>query len=281
MIFRRPNRGQPPSSEQLTTASSDTVMNQLTWFSQQAEDFFVWLNFINVARSDGICVEIGGSDGVTYSNTVFFEKRLGFKCVLIEPEEKFFRKLIMNRPQAMCVRSAVTNSDAKYIEFIGDDFTAGCADTMSEEHLQHYHRSAAKTSVANMKMETILNDLNITYIDFFSLDVEGGELQVLQSINWDRVSIYVVAVELDGHNEEKDKLVRELLMTRGFEFKHRISINEFWVNPNYSRKELLFDVKLRPNYKGEDLNDYGIHAFLWDQNLRHRLGQEVSRYPQS
>jgi FkbM family methyltransferase len=254
------------------------VMDRLVWFSQQAEDFFVWLNFINVARSDGVCVEIGGSDGVTYSNSMFFEKRLGFKCVLIEPEEKFFRKLVMNRPQAICVKAAVTNSEALYVEFVGDDFTGGCTDTMSEQHLQHYHKAASKVAVPNMKMETILDDLSVTHIDFFSLDVEGGELQVLESINWKKVSIYVVAVELDGHNEEKDDLVRELLSKQGFKYQHHISINEFWVNPKYERKDILFDSKLRPDYKGEDLNNYGIHAFLWDQKLRDRLGQEVASY---
>jgi len=54
-------------------------------------------------------------------------------------------------------------------------------------------------------LDNIFNEENITYIDFFSLDVEGGELDVLNTINWSNISIYLICIELDGHNKEKDE----------------------------------------------------------------------------
>ena len=39
------------------------------FYSQQIEDLYVYNNFINKPNSTGIFVELGGLDGVTYSNT--------------------------------------------------------------------------------------------------------------------------------------------------------------------------------------------------------------------
>ena len=68
-----------------------------TFYSQQGEDFFIFRNFINLKRSDGIFLELGACDGLLYSNTFFFEKELDFKGILIEPIKEFYDKLIVNR----------------------------------------------------------------------------------------------------------------------------------------------------------------------------------------
>ena len=49
---------------------------------------------------------------------------------------------------------------------------------------------------------------NITHIDFFSLDVEGAELEVLKTLDLSAVHISVLVVEQDGTNPEKDGAVR-------------------------------------------------------------------------
>ena len=45
-------------------------------------------------------------------------------------------------------------------------------------------------------------------INLFSLDVEGGELSVLRTLDLEATNIQVVVVELDGRNPEKDEQVR-------------------------------------------------------------------------
>ena len=46
------------------------------------------------------------------------------------------------------------------------------------------------------KLQTLFDKYNINYVNFFSLDVEGAEYSVLQSMNWDRVIIDVFCVEI-------------------------------------------------------------------------------------
>ena len=39
-------------------------------------------------------------------------------------------------------------------------------------------------------------------------------------------------------------------------------INEFWINPNYFRKNLLFDSSKKSDKFTGNMNDYGNHIYL-------------------
>jgi hypothetical protein len=54
------------------------------------------------------------------------------------------------------------------------------------------------------------------YFDFFTLDVEGAEYAVLQSINFDLVGFGVIVVEADTHNKRKNMAVRTFLESNGY-----------------------------------------------------------------
>lgn len=72
------------------------------FYSQQGEDIFVFRNFINQKRMDGIFVELGALDGITYSNIKFFEDNLDFKGVLIEPITHWYNKMVLIRSNSTC-----------------------------------------------------------------------------------------------------------------------------------------------------------------------------------
>ena len=56
---------------------------------------------------------------------------------------------------------------------------------------------------------------DITNIDIFILDVEGGELVALQTMNWN-ISVDFWVIELDNTNPEKDRAVSDLLLSKGY-----------------------------------------------------------------
>lgn len=68
-----------------------------------------------------------------------------------------------------------------------------------------------------MPLQAILETFAITHIDFFSLDVEGAELEVLQTLNFLLTHINVIVVEQDNTQPEKDESVRQLLLANNFE----------------------------------------------------------------
>jgi len=205
--------------------------------SQFGEDVYVLNNFINVNTSDGFFVELGAMDGYTYSNTRFFEEALEFKGVLIEPTNQY-DKLAVNRPNCKNVNLAVNYSNEKSL-FIGNGACGGLVDPMSQTFKEKYHKDKDGYYVNCAPFGDILRNNQVPYIDLLSIDVEGGEQVVLETMDWD-IPVFVIIIELDGHNPEKDQKCRDILLERGFTFDIRVNINEFWINKNYARKEKLF-----------------------------------------
>lgn len=70
----------------------------------------------------------------------------------------------------------------------------------------------------------------VSYIDFLSIDVEGGEWEVLKSIRPDllKKKVSLICIELDGHNPEKDLRCRKYLHSLGFTRLIRLGLNEFY-----------------------------------------------------
>jgi FkbM family methyltransferase len=213
-----------------------------SFYSQQGEDVYIYNNFINKVCPDGIFVELGAMDGICYSNTKFFEDELQMTGTLIEPTNQYY-SLIHNRPKCKCYNLAVNNTKDK-VKFLGDGPTAGMVDTMSESFKNHWHKNNNNEYyVDGEPISDILDKSDIKYIDLITIDVEGGEEVVLKTLNYN-IPIYVICVELDGNNKDKHERCRQILLEKGFTFNKRMCINEFWVNNNYFRKDLLYNETL-------------------------------------
>lgn len=230
------------------------------FYSQQGEDFFIFRHFINQNCEDGIFLELGACNGEKYSNTLFFEKNLGFKGILIEPVEEMFKDLKKNRKNNICINTVISTNKSEEVLVNGP--VSGISNNMNEEFKKKWHkRTQKKRNINSLKLNDIFKENNINYIDFFSLDVEGSELEVLKTIVWENIDIYLICIELDNLNSEKDNLCRNILLNNNFKFIHKIGLNEFWINESYSRKEKLFNNSNKSIFSG-NLNDYGEHLYL-------------------
>ena len=71
---------------------------------------------------------------------------------------------------------------------------------------------------------TMLLALNQTRVDFLSLDVQGFELPILQTLHWDLIDIRSIAVEyLLGQKAE----LRQYLESRGYTFIKDIRFHHY------------------------------------------------------
>ena len=59
-------------------------------------------------------------------------------------------------------------------------------------------------------------------IDYFSLDVEGSELQILETIPWSEVKVNVFTIEFNGRKPDQIAMTK-LLEDNGFKFLREIS----------------------------------------------------------
>lgn len=223
------------------------------FYSQWAEDAFLSKYFLNTVAADGSFIELGACDGVSFSNTKYFEETLKFgRGLLIEPVPHMFARIATHRPKCAAVCAAITSparaAASPTLEFVGDCETAGCTITMGGAHAERWHGGARRYDVPCRTMAAVLAEVELEYIDFFSLDVEGHEGDVLEGFPWASVPVGVLLFEtLDAHPVAAAHC-RDLLMARTkLRFaakcgKSSAGCSEVWCDPGYARRAKLFSL---------------------------------------
>ena len=209
---------------------------QIGWnsnfYSQAGQDRIIYDVFFKSKKQNGYFVDIGAYDGITGSNSYFFEKNLGWEGILIEPSRNQFSKLEKNRKN-ICFNNAISNK-IQSIEFI--DVIKGLTQ-MSGLKQESY------TDTYNM-LDSDLNTLTECYvidtstfsnlvkrknIDYLSIDIEGGELDLIHSIDFSSYQIKVLSIE---NNKPNEIIYHEHLSKNGFVFFDFCGQDEIYYNPN-------------------------------------------------
>ena len=74
---------------------------------------------------------------------------------------------------------------------------------------------------------------NTTYFDFFSLDVEGAELEALLSLDYSKVGFGIIFAEADAHNIMKNYALRTFLEQQGYIFLWSMDRSDWFINTNF------------------------------------------------
>jgi FkbM family methyltransferase len=197
------------------------------YFSQQEEDKILFEKYLNYRN--GIFIELGAMDGITFSNTLFFEKELGWTGVLIEPTGQF-NQLKNNRPNCININCAISEINGD-VEFIGDHALGGITKTMHENHRGGWKldENGGTYMVKSLPISEAILHANLSKVDLFSIDVEGGELEVLKTFNWS-IPVYIILIEM-SYDEHRNELCREIMRNNQLEFDMVIGINEVYFQP--------------------------------------------------
>ena len=176
-------------------------------YSQGCEDWWAWQHWFADRTRPGFFLELGALDGVQYSNTLFFEETLGWDGLLIEVDPNNFDMLCCNCRKATAVHAAVCNT-SRTVNFVsgGRGATGGILEFMDRAHRDTWisdtgtkakkKREVKKEPILCAPLRDTFNALNVTHIDFMSLDVEGAEMEVLHSIDWAITTVDVMVVEV-------------------------------------------------------------------------------------
>jgi len=211
--------------------------NNIKFYSQQDEDKYIIQYLLKENISDGTFLEVGGCDGILYSNTKTLEDHFNFKGILIEPQKHYYDKLVINRPNCHCYNYAISEEKDENVDFIGNSPMGGILKTMANSDLNNFVNSSIY-KVKNTSMKNIINDSCLNYIDFMIIDVEGGELEVLKTIDFN-FPIFCIIIEAASNQQEKNTIFGDYLKSKGFTYKERQRGNEVWLNKNYFRKHLF------------------------------------------
>ncbi len=204
--------------------------------SQHHQDEFI-INYFK-QKKNGVFVDIGAHDGITLSNTYVLEKEYGWTGICVEPMDHEYKKLAECRTSKN-YHCAIydTNGIEKFtmLEYDGyPDMLSGIAKDMSIVHMGHVlsegNRMGAKRKIIEVPtriLNEILEENKIYDIDFLSVDVEGAELKILKSIDFNKFYFKVIVYE----NGEADQPIRDFMKGKGYIFYKRLGIDDAWVNP--------------------------------------------------
>lgn len=203
--------------------------------SQNGEDLVLWRFF--EGKRDGFFVEIGAFDGVSFSNTYFFEA-VGWSGILVEAVPEMIAAARQHRPFSRCVHavvgSAVGRSRFHVVNGPGGVATLSFseADELHRDRVRKEGGSIREIQVPLQTLDAILGEVDAP-IDFISIDVEGGELEVLKGFSLDKYQPRVLVVE--DNSAGRDTRVREWLGARGYVERLRIEQNAFYCRATESR----------------------------------------------
>jgi FkbM family methyltransferase len=227
------------------------IERSMKFYSQEVDgyqaDKFLVETYITNEIKDGKFVELGAIDGVMYSNTKTLEDYFNFTGVLIEPSPIAYERLKVNRSRSDTYNCAISSKETGTVDFLGFGAVGGMLHTMADNHRKSWQRVGQlppdehKYKVKCEKISTILHKSNMKYIDVFSIDVEGGEEEVLETMDWN-IPVYIIIIELVDRNDmekEKNKRCKKILKDNGFKLLKHEGLDDYWINNNYFRKHLF------------------------------------------
>jgi FkbM family methyltransferase len=199
----------------------------MEFFSQYNEDRELFDIFKK--KKQGFCVEVGAFDGITGSNTYFFEK-LGWSCLLIEPSPMMAEKTRKARTSPV-VSKAVGDTEGNVKFYIASNVETLSTMALSEEHaerIKSYGGEIQEVLVPCVTLDSILEEHRVPPIDFITIDVEGFELSVLRGFDLKKYQPRIVILE--DNSDGQDLSVDEMLLKEGYVLFKRTGCNDWYAH---------------------------------------------------
>ena len=223
-------------------------MSRSSKYSQYEQDKFVDIYFKK--KDNGFFLDIGAHDGVSFSNSYFFEKERGWSGICIEPNPDVFVLLNKNRLSRnynVCISD--TEGSVVFRKIVGySEMLSGILEFMDQKHIDRindecaeYNSTFEDIKVESRNLNAILKSDNIKHIDYLSIDTEGAESKIIKSIDLDEINIEFLTVE---NNDSSDEL-RLYLKGKGYECIKSFT-DDFFIKTNrsllYFRLQVFFFV---------------------------------------
>lgn len=220
------------------------------WTSQYGQDWFVHERL--GGKRCGVFLDIGAFDGVTLSNTCALEKRFGWTGIAVEPSASAFARLRQNRTCTAvqgCIAAA--SGTARFLHIEGSAaMLSGIRSLYDPRHLARIEREMRDGGGASREEDVACHTINdlaaahrLSSIDYLSIDTEGGEFAILDSIDFSLIDVNLITVE----NNYQETGFRGLLRRSGFRLVARIGCDEVYQHERYLASRALRPTLRRPD----------------------------------
>jgi FkbM family methyltransferase len=181
----------------------------MNYYSQIGQDQY-FIEKISHGKRGGRFLDVGAHDGIATSNTYALESQLDWTGICIEANPALADKCSMNRPGSTVINAAVWGEEKEVVFELphsGNDFLSRIGGIACNAN--YFAEDFRKVDTLTMTARPLRQLLGPEkqYFDYFSLDVEGAELEALKGIDWQRTSFGYIAVEF-GY---RDQFLRDII----------------------------------------------------------------------
>lgn len=204
-------------------------------YSQSGEDLIINFIFNALRIKEPSYIDIGAHHPFWLSNTAYFYKK-GCRGINIEPNPQLIRNFYKHRAKDINLNIGISDKDENL------DFYIISTPTMSTFSFEEAKRLEQETSfrivekkeIPVRKIQTILDEYHQgIFPDFLSLDVEGLEFEILNSIDFENNFPKVICLETITYSEKNDERKEinliDLLITNGYFIYGDTYINTIFV----------------------------------------------------
>jgi FkbM family methyltransferase len=195
--------------------------------SQNGED--VLINKFFGGRRTGRYLEVGAYDGVGFSNTYFLDA-LGWDGILVEPAPDQAEACRRSRPHSRVIQAACGRGGGRIrFKVVKGNVGIGTLSYMGDDakHERRIAREGGTIEEVEVPLLTLDEIIGDSKIDLLSIDVEGAELQVLESGNLTALSPELIVLE--DNTGGVDRRVEDLLVAAGYRKDFVWTHNVFYV----------------------------------------------------
>jgi hypothetical protein len=199
-------------------------------------------------------VESGAYDGESMSTSLALEMHGSWSGLLIEPNPALFSNIVNLNRKCYAINAGLSITNASgMMEFVMAGARGGFTSTLRTSKTQQYQqrnsrptrslRSKSENSGLHIKvpvhpLETMLLATGNTklVVDFWSLDTEGSEADILSVIDFSRITIGYLLVEHNDDPTSKSRILQVMAQTGMIVIDgHGTQDFEFY-NPKYFEK---------------------------------------------
>lgn len=164
------------------------------YYSQTGEDNI--LSYIFRGKSDGYYIDVGCNHPIRMSNTFRLYLK-GWNGICIDANKKYLQ-LFKRVRKLDIVLNLVVSNDTKAVKFY--EFTSDAVSTIDHEHMIRWSKNSQIRREIIMYPKTLneILDQNLGKVKAFDLlciDVEGHDLNVLKSLNFNIYKPKVIIIE--------------------------------------------------------------------------------------
>ncbi|XP_059481267.1 uncharacterized protein LOC132200088 isoform X1 [Neocloeon triangulifer] len=179
-------------------------------------------------RTNGFFVDCGAHDGELYSNTLTLEKYFNWMGLLVEASPKELMSLTTKNRKSWIAPTCMSLSKTPDIVSFHENSLLGKV-IGPKEKVVKTDTKVKYVDILCLPFNTLLTSLNRTKIDFFSLDVEGREFEILQTIDFKKFEFDILVVEYP-HNGPNIKLMAPFMDRNGYSLLHTSPMDFYFLN---------------------------------------------------